>query len=40
MGLTGAYRSTPLFTASGEPVAPPRVATREEVDVARRSAAD
>jgi hypothetical protein len=39
MRLTGAYRLTPLFTASGEPVAPPRVATRKEVDVARRSAA-
>lgn len=39
MGLSGAYRSTPLFSASGEPVAAPRVAAREEVEAARRQAA-
>lgn len=39
MRLTGAYRSTPLFSASGEPVAAPRVAARDEVEAARRAAA-
>jgi hypothetical protein len=39
MRLTGGYRSTPLFSASGEPVAAPRVAGREEVEAARRAAA-
>lgn len=39
MRLTGAYKSTPLFSASGEPVAPPRVAGSEEVDAARRAVA-
>ena len=40
MRLTGRYRSTPLFSATGEPVAAPRVAAREEVEAARRAAAD
>ena len=39
MRLTGAYRTTPLFSQSGEPVAAPRVAGREEVEAARRAAA-
>jgi hypothetical protein len=39
MRLTGAYRATPLFSASGEPVAPARVAGRDEVEAARRAAA-
>jgi hypothetical protein len=38
MRLTGAYRVTPLFRTSGDPVAAPRVATREEVENARRLA--
>jgi hypothetical protein len=38
MRLSGAYKSTPLFSASGEPVAAPRVASREEVEAARRAA--
>jgi hypothetical protein len=37
--LRGAYKSTPLFSASGDPVALPRVAPREEVEAARRAAA-
>jgi hypothetical protein len=39
MRLSGAYNSTPLFSAGGEPVAAPRVAAREEVEAARRAAA-
>lgn len=39
MRVTGAYRSTPLFSRSGEPVAAPRVVAREEVEAARRAAA-
>ena len=39
MRLTGAYKSTPLFSANGEPVAQPRVAGNEEVEDARRAAA-
>jgi len=39
MRLGGAYRSTPLFSASGAPVAAPRVAGREEVEAARSAAA-
>ncbi|MDB5954771.1 DUF6151 family protein [Ramlibacter sp.] len=38
MRLTGAYKSTPLFSASGEPVAAPRVAGTEEIEAARRAA--
>ncbi|HET8746609.1 MAG TPA: hypothetical protein VFM98_13460 [Ramlibacter sp.] len=38
MRLTGAYKSTPLFFASGAPLAVPRVAGREEVEAARRAA--
>jgi hypothetical protein len=37
--LAGAYKTTPLFSASGEPVAAARVAGREEVEAARRAAA-
>jgi hypothetical protein len=38
MRLSGAYKATPLFSASGEPGASPRVAGREEVEAARRAA--
>jgi hypothetical protein len=37
--LTGGYRTTPFFNASGEPVVQARVASREELESARRSAA-
>ena len=36
--LTGSYRSTPFFDTSGAPVVQPRVASREEVEAARRAA--
>lgn len=39
MRLTGAYKSTPLFSVKGEPLVTPRVAAREEVEAARRAAA-
>lgn len=39
MRLSGAYRATPLFSATGEPVTAPRVAGRDEVEAARRAAA-
>ena len=38
MRLVGGYRATPFFDASGEPVSPVVVASRDEVEQARRAA--